>query len=590
MLHKRSSVLMKGFLTLLLLLLMVSTAATGSISKFHIDGPIEAYQNDSVTFTITYDNTPVQARVLLQGQTTPVYSNISTGRITFTMPTVPAQGRFYTVTASLPNGEQATHTIFVKNTTSLLQLQPPSEPILENSSFTVTVTDGLHPISDATLLFNTITYHTNTTGQAIITAPDVLITTNYGIRVNKTGYLTNTSVLQIYEAGQGTQLMELIAPSILPPNQENIDIMVQGITTGIPNVLIELYYNDSKIQEYTTDATGTATISTPALTETNSCYLIFTKNRYQTFTGTTTHTITLINNSASENLVLTITPTEVTQGAPITFMVTDSSNQPIPDARIQYQDALLSTTDTAGILTTNAPYTPIDRECYFYAQKHGYNYAEETLTIRAQSPNNLYPTYERTVYENEEFSILIHDDTFYPIPTAQVTFNHHTQQTNDNGATVFTAPEVTFDKHYQIQIHKEGYRPTTASIKILDTTTANHTQKQLYIHAPPRIQENQLFNVTIRSIDNTPIANADVTFRDTTKKTNAIGIVSFTASEVNWDETYTIRTVKTGYTTATTTITIINQNAFSHGILALIVVIILAIGIIMYFTYNRRLY
>jgi hypothetical protein len=81
----------------------------------------------------------------------------------------------------------------------------------------------------------------------------------------------------------------------------------------------------------------------------------------------------------------------------------------------------------------------------------------------------------------------------------------------------------------------------------------------LSILCPAEVDENDFFTVTITS-NNTSLANATVTFNGETNLTNTVGIVTFQAPRVVFDEnnSYPITASKEGYNTTTASITILN--------------------------------
>ena len=80
----------------------------------------------------------------------------------------------------------------------------------------------------------------------------------------------------------------------------------------------------------------------------------------------------------------------------------------------------------------------------------------------------------------------------------------------------------------------------------------------LNIIALSQVNENTAFTVTIKSDGGTTVQGASVTFNGNTKTTNSNGQVSFTAPSVSADTVYSITATKTGYTGASSTITVKN--------------------------------
>jgi hypothetical protein len=575
---------------LLLLTLYPAIPIGQSQNTLAIAGPIAAFEGDAIAFTITLDGNPIQARVLFDGDHSTGYSNATTGTITLTMPTVSNEGHYFTIEATLPGNLSTTHTIFVKNITSLLRINHPTTPIIETQPFTITITDGITPISNAIIQFNSLTYTTNTNGEAQLLAPDVLVTTTYGIKANKTGYLQNTTMITVTEAGLGTNLMSIISPYIVEPDHSDIPVTIIGTNGGIPNVTISVYYQETKQAEYLTNSEGKISITSPMLAGENYFTLTCSKNNYTAQDGTNTCIIQLQKRSYPTDLQLSLTPSEVYEGNRITIHVTDDSGKPVSGTAIYEEGIILDeTTDEQGTCIVLAPSTPFDREYSFYVTKTNYNFDEQTLTLRSTHKKTLLLNLNTSIQELEPFTLTVTDTSYIPIPTAQVTFNSHTQQTDTQGQVQLIAPEVSADTYLKIYVEKNGYIPAIQSIQIKNSDPTASAEK-LIIHVQPKILTGETFNITITKGDNTPVENAQVTFSGTTQYTNTLGSVIFTAPQVTWDETQTIQVTKAGYTSASTSITVVSAQGFSYWPIVLIITVIILIGVIVYFKYNRYRY
>jgi hypothetical protein len=553
-----------------------------------ITGPMEAFEGEMIEFTVLLDGMPVQARVMFDAESTAKYSNGTTGGVTFLMPSVPYAGQWYTVSASLPSGSETVHYIHVKNRTGMLMVELPVESVVETNTFVVTVMESGSPVLDATVWFNSGIFQTNATGEVMLTAPDVLVTTNYGIIVNKTVYKSNTTMITIYEAGFGEQLFEIVSPYIVEPEAESIAVTIIGMAGGVADASLAVYYAGEQHSEYTTDATGTAYITAPSLQTFDEFSLFVAKEGYHTFDGENQHVIQLMSRGYSTDLSIDLSPSEVVEGDTVTVVVTDEVGNPVADAIVQREDVMVAeTTDAEGVLVFIAPSVFLDREYYVYAVKDGYNFAEGRITIREGSVKTLQAVIAITVNENELFSVVVTDGNHVPQADALVTFNDEESSTDQNGSVFFIAPEVSRDRFYTVTMEKYGYLPASASIKVVDIDEPNGDLEQLSIHVQPRVTENEVFMATIKGEDGQPVVNAQVTFMGTMKETNAIGKVNFTASDVAWDETQDIRVSKSGYTSASTTIRIVNSDGFQFWFLVIAVVIILVIGIVAYFRYRQ---
>ena len=283
--------------------LLLCTTSGRAQDELEIAGPVEAFEGDVITFTITLDGEPVQARVIF-GDDPAVSTNASTGTITFIMPSVPPEGTKYLITASVPGGLTASHSIIVKDTTQELDLDISPTLITETEDFMVTVSDGGTPIENVSIRFNSGTSTTNAQGVVTLTAPDVLVTTNYGIIASKQGYAQASTMVTIQEASRGIQLMEIVAPSIVDPADETMDVWVLGLTGGIEHVLIESYYEGLLIGDYTTDAEGYAEIVLPSLNDEYYFALYVSAEGYQTYDAQSEWLVSLSERDLSSDLVV----------------------------------------------------------------------------------------------------------------------------------------------------------------------------------------------------------------------------------------------------------------------------------------------
>ena len=72
-----------------------------SQNVLEITGPADAFEGENVEFTVILNGAPIQARVLFGDLSPANHSNSSTGKVIFTTPSVPYEGKEYIITASL---------------------------------------------------------------------------------------------------------------------------------------------------------------------------------------------------------------------------------------------------------------------------------------------------------------------------------------------------------------------------------------------------------------------------------------------------------------------------------------------------------
>lgn len=554
-----------------------------------IIGPADAIEGEDVEFTVTLNEEPVQARVTF-GDVLSANTSISTGAVTFIMPSVPYEGKEYVVTASLP-GDNAYHTILVKNRTGLLTIELSTDNIIETKEFIVTVKEQENPVIDASVWFNSSVHLTDASGNVTLLAPDVLVTTNYGITVNKTGYKSSSSMITIHDEDQGQKLMEVINPFIVEPGKEDVEIKVISKQGGLEEVSIELYYEGQKYAEYITDENGKTYMDTPSINNGNYFSLYVKKDGYRTYSDEEI-IISLFVCDFVFDLEMKVDPSEVYEGKSITVEISNDVGVGIEGASIWRGDVELDeTTDSEGILVFIAPSVFMDKEYYLYAVKEGYNFAEGRITIRdkSSSQERLKIESQNMVNESDFFNVIIKDDSNILLQDVTVTFNSEQKITNELGAVMFVAPNVTSTSFYLIEASKFGYLPAFSSIEIIYIADSNGgSSTKLEICVEPNIMENEEFTVTVRDDQGNLIAGVRVTFKGTSLETDFKGEVTFSAPDVGWgDETHNVRATKSGYNSASTEITIKNIEGFQYWYLIIVVIIILGIGVAAYFRYRR---
>jgi hypothetical protein len=554
-----------------------------------IIGPMDAFEGDEVEFTVILNGEPIQAKVIFGDSLFVNWTNSSTGKIRFTMPIVPIGDKEFVLNVQVLGGLNASHSILVKNRTGILKIELSTDFIIEMEDFIVTIKDRDKLVIGANVWFNSAKYVTDYTGGVTLTAPDVLITTNYGIVVNKTSHKLNSTMVIINEAGLGLKLMEVIYPSIVEPSETKIEVRVIGKYGGLENATIEIYYEDSKHSEYKTNKDGKAYISAPSINNDNYFSLYVSKEGYSTYHDEKEVKISLFACDLDSNLKIILTHSEVYEGDPITAEVTDDLGSSIEEVTIWKGSLELDEfTDSEGILEFIAPSVFMDREYYIYAIKKGYNFAESKITVRDKSSNQqkLNIEIETAINESDVFYVLIKDENNIPQEGVTTSFNSEVKLTNENGIVYFTAPNVTIDTFYSIESNRYGYLPASASIEIINLDGGVSSRK-IQIHIVPYILENEEFTVTIRNDQGDLLSGARVTFMDTNLYTDFKGTVTFIAPDVNWDIGKEILVTKAPYESTSVKITIKNDEEFQYWYLIIIVIVIIIAGAIAFFKYRR---
>lgn len=507
------------------------------------------------------------------------------------MPAVSGGDKKFLVSASIPGDLTASCFILVKNKTGILEIEFSSDYVPEMNKFNISISCQEKPVGGASVWFNSNKYITDSFGNITLSAPDVLITTNYGISVNKTGYKTNSTMLTVFENDLGLNLMEVIYPFIVEPAEENITVKIIGKYGGLENATIEVYYENTNQDIYTTDFNGNAFIKAPVINNEYYFTLRVNKYKYKTYTDEEIK-INLFSRDLYYDLEISVNPSEVYEGNFITIKVSDEIGNGIDEAEIwRGSKKIEELTDNNGILEIIAPSVFFDREYYIYAIKQGYNFAEERITVRNQdsAQEKIIMEVENYVNESEIFYVTLKDEKRILLNGVSVVFNSEEKITNENGVVAFTAPNITEDTFYLISSNKYGYVPASASIEVINKAgTDGESNKKIKICIVPYVMENEDFTVTIRNEVGDLISGVKVTFMDTTLYTDYKGIVTFKAPDVSWEGIQQILATKSNYESSTSEIIIKNKEEFQYWYLIMIVVIIIIIGLISFFK-NKQL-
>jgi hypothetical protein len=508
------------------------------------------------------------------------------------MPSVPIGNQQFLVGASLPGGLNASYYILVKNKTRSLEIDLKNDFIEETNNFNLTVLDEGLPVQGVSVFFNSNVSITNENGEVILSAPDVLYTTNFGISVNKTGYLSNTTTIKVIENGLGLQLMDVIYPFIIEAGTETVEISVFGLDGGLENVSIIIYYEDEKIREYKTNMNGIVDVSPPIINNDNYFSLIISKDRYKRYDDSEI-IINFFARDLESDLEISINPTEIYEGNTVTVKISDEFGNGVKDSEIWKGSAKIpDSTDSNGILNFNAPSVFFDKEMYIYALKQGYNFAEGKFTIRNKESyqSELFMNFESFIFEDNTFNVTLFDENNNLIEGVYVTFNSIQKITNDQGMVQFSAPNVTNTTTFLITANKYNFLPISNTIEVINEDKSNGvTSRKIYIYTFPTVLENEEFSVTIRNEFGELLSDVKVTFEERSLYTDFSGTVLFSAPEVSWDRILEIQALKSGYESSVSDITIKNAEDFQYLYLVIIVAIILIVGIFYYFKFRRKI-
>jgi len=577
---RRWSVIVGGSI-LFVLVLGCPTSFAALSETLSISGPSDGVSAENITLLITLDDEPVQARVYFEGTDSISFSNATTGMVTLTLPVVQSYQSFL-VNASLASGLYSLFTINVTPLTQSLHIDILPYPVDELNTFTVYVTDDRgFAVHQAKVYFDNTVDITNASGMVSFTAPDILVTSNYGLVVNKSGYESNTTFLTVHEAGAGEQLLVLIAPSIVEP-LTLLTVQCSGLHGGIEDVQVRLWYEEQMIANYTTTNSGRVSFNAPFLNILNYCTIEVEKEGYATYDDTDEIQIWLVPRDENISLVLTPSSSEITENSLLTLTVENEDGEPVEDALIwRGLDAVEESTDAQGVLIINVPQVFFDQEMYLFALKEGYAFAQSLITVRDMSQENrvLVVDVDDLIYETEPFLVMVTDSGGRPIADAAVVFGAEEQRTTVQGVATFIAPEVLVNTSLAVEVSKYGFQSVTTSAYIvdLDGSSGDHTSS-LTIYVAERALEYEQVLVTVKDQEGTLIQDAVVWFNEQQKTTNEQGQVSFTAFEVAWDTTADITAIKQGYTSDAESIVIVNVDGFSYWMILFIITVVVIVG------------
>ncbi|MEM0493306.1 MAG: hypothetical protein QXS02_05080 [Candidatus Thermoplasmatota archaeon] len=587
--------LCRGMMMIILLLFIYNSvhphADVSSLSHdLNIYAPLTATEGDCINITVTLNGLPVQARIILDGYHAG-YTNASTGVITLKLPPVCSPGRWCTVNATYLNEYYATHQLYIKNKTRSLNMIITKACIIEFDEFTLTVISDDKPVEGARVIFNHEISLTDKNGRVVLTAPDVLVNTNYGIILNKTGYTTTTEMITIYDAGLGDQLMEVTAPLFINSDKELITVRVYDKYGGLPETDVYLLYKDEIYLHVKTDNDGVARLPLPVIDKNyNSLSLKVEKTGYKTYNDISSFQVYILDNNNTCNLRLNTDLDEVKSGSLLMLNVTDEYGNRIKDARIWRNDGTkVGCTDANGSASIVIPHVFFDRGLILYAIKTGCNLASKVIMVRS---SGVYPTLNilvdnTTINEGTLFRIGIVDEYNNPVSYAVVTFNMLKRVTDTNGVVYFTAPDVDQDTFYTLSVSKEGYKPGCIFIMVINTTTRSNESRVLHVNVPSYVWAQKDFTVMIKDRNGYPIKDAMVSFHGISRVTDHQGLVSFRAPDVLLDTLLSIRIEKKGYEPTSITILIRATVDYPYEYIIPLVGIILMVGVIYYIRYNR---
>ncbi len=548
-----------------------------------IEGPSTVKSGENVTYNVT-DMSGNKVFAVLTVENTTFYAWNGTAEIK--IPDV-EESKFVYLTARSPGYLKAQKMIYIMSRERRLVVEC-EDSVNEGESFSILIKDqDGNPVKNATVWFNFKCYETDENGEIDLIAPDVLLSTRYLIYVEKEGYLSASKWITIMESGIGEKFLKIIAPLALHPWQDFEVRVVNAEGEGIEGVDVEMRYGLIDVSSKT-DENGYLEMNAPPLGNDEYITLIATKDGYVT----DTILVRLLPEYPNlPSLVVTPSKTSLTEGEDFILQVKDENGKAVEGAEIWIDGELYQyASDSNGIVACKAPYVEIDRSCFIYATKEGYNFGYTWVKVinRIEFEEPLDIEVNDTVYEGDRFDVVVRDSSGEPVQGIYVWFNSMKKKTNTSGMTSFVAPYVEKDSYKLIGIESDEYVPSYRLIRVLDRY---NEEPALNISTPPKIFEGETIDIVVKDAygyavkDVTIIVNGQII-----GSTDESGKFHFEAPYVDHDSTIEIIAIKSGYISSSTFIEIKNrEKGFfeENWYLLPVIALVIMIAIFAYFRYRQ---
>ncbi|MCD6410950.1 MAG: hypothetical protein J7L20_00775, partial [Thermoplasmata archaeon] len=400
--------------------------------SLQILAPSMVYGGEEITFCIKARNgNPVFAKVTFGNESKYTDKN---GCVTFTAPAVKSSKQVV-VRASAPGYLEGYKLICIKPRKKELVIDV-SPYVNEGEDFEVRVKDSDgKPVPNADVYFNFRRYRTDNDGRVQLTAPDVLISTNYLIVATMENFFSASRWITVIDKGYGKKYLELITPLAVHPWEEFDVRVIDGKGRGIKNVSINVRY-DSHEEKFLTDESGKARIKSPLAG--SSFTIEVTKAGYIKKMATVS---IFEKNDNFRNLIIEPTSSEVIEGSEFAVKVKDEYGEEIEGARVYVDGIFSGETNEAGLLCCKAPHVAVSRPCFVFASKEGYNFGYAWIEVKNSLSLLDAPVIESidVVEEGREFEVRVENPSGEPLGGVKVNFFSVSKFTNDKGCVNFTA-------------------------------------------------------------------------------------------------------------------------------------------------------
>ncbi|HHF58572.1 MAG TPA: hypothetical protein ENL44_00010 [Thermoplasmatales archaeon] len=283
-------------------------------------------------------------------------------------------------------------------------------------------------------------------------------------------------------------------------------------------------------------------------------------------------------------------PTTVEEGRDFIIQIEDENGNPVEGALLYIDGRICNdASDKNGIIVCRAPYVEIDRSCFLYALKEGYNfgYSWIEVTNRAEIEEPLNIEVNDTVYEGERFTVKLEDMSGNPVKGAVVWFGSLKEKTDKDGTVSFTAPSVREDTYMLLGVSSNRYSPCYKLIKVID----RYKEVALEICVPPKLMEGEDIDIAVRDAYGYLIDNATIIINgEIAGYTDENGKLRIKLPEVDHDITIDILAVKPGYVSAHEELLIKNRGKSffeENWFLIPAIILIFLIAVFAYFYYRQ---
>jgi len=547
-----------------------------------IHGPSTVRSGENVSFSVTDANGRGLFSVVMFNNQSYLAWN---GSVRIQMPSL-NESKYMCIKAKSPGYSEGEKIIYVIGRENKLRLDCP-DSVEEGEDFLVKVEDEEgNPVKGARVWFNFREYVCDEYGEVTLTAPDVLISKKFLVYAEKGNNLPASKWLTVVSTGIGKKFLKIISPLALSPMEKFQVKVVDEKGNGIGGVDIKMQY-ENLVKYFNTCENGSAFLTSPPMMSDDTFTITATKDGYVTDSVI----IHLYETSPTlSDLKISVSQTTVEEGRDFIVKIEDESGEPVEGALLYIDGRMYhDTSDENGIIACRAPYVEIDRSCFIYALKEGYNFGctwmEVTNRAEIEEPLNIEAN--DTVYEGKRFTVKVEDLSGNPVKGVVVWFGSLKEKTDNDGTVSFTAPSVKEDTYMLLGVSSNRYSPCYKLIKVID----RYKEVALEICVPPKLMEKEDIDIVVRDVYGYLIDNATIIINgEIAGHTDENGKLRIKLPEVDHDTTIDILAVKPGYVSAHEELLIKNRGKGffeENWFLIPAIILIFLVAVFAYFYYRQ---